>query len=870
VGEKMMIKNVFRKSLVLVIIVLLIGICIQSGMSTQDIEYGNYNITDENRTSTLILRPNAAGTWNQHHHDDGSPGNQYNYQEVDEEVPDDDASYIYNGFSMNSPSFNLFDADDDYNIPDHTTETGNIISITIYVRAIDYNIGWNGWTEPSLWIGSTHYRGAKIQLRDYDYWITHSHTWSNNPATGDTWTWNDIDDLEIGTRSWGAKVTLVYAEITYEEIPLSSDANGPYSGTKCNPVQFTGTAIGGAPPYTWDWDFGDGSPHSDQQNPTHQYTNDGSYTATLTVTDNNLDTAQDTAPVTITTPTLIAEAGGPYTGTLCDSVSFTGSATGGCPPYTYSWTFGDGNTSTDQNPTHQYTSDGSYTATLTVTDNIGTIASDTASVTISTPELVADTHGPYSSTVCDPVSFTGSASGGCPPYTYYTYSWDFGDGETSNQQNPTYQYNTDDTFTVTLTVTDNVGYTDDDTTTCVITHPSLNVDAGGSYEEKVGNLVYFTGSASGGCPPYTYSWDFDDSDGIQEDSNMQNPTHAYQNPGSYTVTLTVTDSKYYTSIDTATATITPLEVEADAGGPYYGGVDVPIQFTGNAYEGSPPYEYYWDFGDGENSDEKDPTHIYNEPSPPGGYEVFLTVTDSESNLDWDNTYAYVSSDIENPTANAGGPYNGYINQGIQFLGDAFGGTPPYSFSWDFDDSDGIQIDSTEQNPLYTYTDEGEYIVTLIVTDDNGKTDDDTTTASVSKSMPDLNCMGALSWTGVKPGETKTGTITVENIGGSGTLLDWQVESTIEWGDWTFTPESGEDLTPEDEPVTIMVTVIAPDEKNTEFTGEIYLVNKNNPQDKCTITISLTTLKTKTIDTILLRLLENYPLIYQLIQLFFKL
>ena len=132
-------------------------------------------------------------------------------------------------------------------------------------------------------------------------------------------------------------------------------------------------------------------------------------------------------------------------------------------------------------------------------------------------------------------------------------------------------------------------------------------------------------------------------------------------------------------------------------------------------------------------------------------------------------------------------------------------------------------------------------------------------------VPDLSCDGSLSWADVKTGETKTGTITVENIGGSNSLLDWKVETNMDWGDWTFTPESGDDLTPEDGPVTISVNVTAPDEKNKEFTGEIHLVNKNDEQDKCTIPVTLTTSKTKAIKTPFLTFLENHPHLFPLLR-----
>jgi len=107
-------------------------------------------------------------------------------------------------------------------------------------------------------------------------------------------------------------------------------------------------------------------------------------------------------------------------------------------------------------------------------------------------------------------------------------------------------------------------------------------------------------------------------------------------------------------------------------------------------------------------------------------------------------------------------------------------------------------------------------------------------------MPDLDCGGSLSWTDVQPGAIVTGSFTVENIGDPGSLLDWEIESYPEWGTWTFDPENGEDLTPEDEPITVNVEVVAPNQQNSDFTGEVKVVNTENSNDYCIIPVSLAT------------------------------
>ena len=106
--------------------------------------------------------------------------------------------------------------------------------------------------------------------------------------------------------------------------------------------------------------------------------------------------------------------------------------------------------------------------------------------------------------------------------------------------------------------------------------------------------------------------------------------------------------------------------------------------------------------------------------------------------------------------------------------------------------------------------------------------------------PALGCDGDLSWINVSTGEELTGSFTVSNIGGAGSLLGWEITKSPSWGTWTFDPEDGDDLTPEDSPVTVQVTVIAPGDKNEEFSGRVTIENKEDPSDICYIDVYLST------------------------------
>jgi len=144
--------------------------------------------------------------------------------------------------------------------------------------------------------------------------------------------------------------------------------------------------------------------------------------------------------------------------------------------------------------------------------------------------------------------------------------------------------------------------------------------------------VNFTGNASGGNSPYTYSWDFGDG----STSSSQNPSHTFNSAETYTVTFTVTDSASSTATDsltiTATSPPTPLSASVSAS-TTSGEAPLTVNFTGSASGGKSPYSYSWDFGDGSTSSSQNPSHTF---SSAGTYTVTLTVTDSTSSTATDS------------------------------------------------------------------------------------------------------------------------------------------------------------------------------------------------------------------------------------------
>ncbi len=443
-------------------------------------------------------------------------------------------------------------------------------------------------------------------------------------------------------------------------LPPVANPNGPYTGTVGVAVQFNGSASTdpNGTITAYNWNFGDGTSGTGV-NPTHTYSAAGSYTVSLTVTDNAglSNSASTSATIGVGNQAPVANANGPYTGAVGTPVQLNGSAS--VDPdgsiISYSWNFGDGSSGSGVSPSHVYLSQGTFNVTLTVMDNTG--ATDSASTTATIGPVpnqppTANPNGPYTGSVGVPVQFDGSGSTD-PEGASLSYAWNFGDGGTATGATPTHTYNTDGLYTVSLTVTDPAGLSNTAATSASI-GPVANqpptADANGPYSGTINQAVQFNGSGStdpeGG--PLSYVWNFGDG----SSGTGATPTHSYASNGVYTVNLVVTDNAGASDSATTTATIGVgnLPPNADANGPYTGSVGVPVQFNGagsNDPDGSIA-AYNWDFGDGSRGTGVNPSHTY---SAAGTFNVTLTVSDNAGTSDSASTSATITPAAPPPNEN---------------------------------------------------------------------------------------------------------------------------------------------------------------------------------------------------------------------------
>ncbi|MCH8816630.1 MAG: PKD domain-containing protein [Chloroflexi bacterium] len=381
------------------------------------------------------------------------------------------------------------------------------------------------------------------------------------------------------------------ALVTVANLAPVAGAGGPYTGIEGSAITFSGSVSdpGLNDTHTFTWDFGDGASGTGQS-VTHAYADNGSFTVTLTVLDDDGGTGTDVTVATVSNADPVASTGGPYAGETGSLITFSGSVSdpGWNDTHTFAWNFGDGATGTGQTVTHAYATAATYIATLTVTDDDGGVGSASTTVTVSAPNTAPTARAGLDQTGDEGDSFAFDGSGSFDADgTIVSYEWDFGDGETASGITASHIYADNDVYTVTLTVTDDGGSTGSDTALATVANVAPVAAAGGPYAGETGSPITFTGGVSdpGLADTHTFAWDF--GDGFSDIG--QTVTHAYAIAGPYSATLTVTDDDGGSGSGSTTVTVSAsntapaVTITSPSGGDTFLTID-SIQFSGSALD----------------------------------------------------------------------------------------------------------------------------------------------------------------------------------------------------------------------------------------------------------------------------------------------
>lgn len=389
--------------------------------------------------------------------------------------------------------------------------------------------------------------------------------------------------------------------------------------------------------------------------------------------------------------------------TCRDSVDFQSTSTSVDPITGYLWDFGDGNTSTLQDPVHAYTNPGPYTVTLTITTSTGctvshdsiVVAADLADIDFTFVDACLNTSS----------QFTGSDASTA---TIQSWTWDFGDGNTGTGMTANHTYTASGSYNVELIATTNESC--DDTisyTVNVFPNPTADFTFNDDCENALINFV--DNSNANGATIATYDYDFGDG---SPNSALQSPGHTYVGSGTFAVTLNLTTSDNCSASVTHNVTIYPDPVAdftfttvcENAGA---------TQFTNtSSVSGGTIITNSWDFGNGNTSNALNPSHAY---GVFGIENCTLVVTSDQGCMD---TTVIPVEVLEAPVADfIADVTEGCVPLCVNFTDLSTSGSPVNNWVWN---TDGLEYNT--QNPQHCYGSEGIFDVSLTVTNAAGCSD----------------------------------------------------------------------------------------------------------------------------------------------------
>lgn len=523
-------------------------------------------------------------------------------------------------------------------------------------------------------------------------------------------------------------------------------------------VGFTDTTTGTGNILNRLWNFGDGTPIRDSGTSTvisHNYTDPGTYLATLTIQTYTDTMVSNPRPITYCHGQMSANytvAGYNNTADPIDvpintPITFNGWAKN-FTPTAYEWYFADGTANqTGQSTIHTFSQQGTYRVNMTAVSDTCCFASGnlvgSRLVRVVAPPYAEFTGLPLSGCVPHTVTFTDTSPTTATHGPPTAWQWNFGDNTNIvTVQNPTHTYLHAGTYTVSLTASNIAGSDKFTRTGYIIVNDNGTAGFVGTPRADTAPFeVQFTDKSTGS--PVNWRWDFGDGSSVFEGANpdiYKNPKHTYQTSGTYSVSLTVdsscggTASANYTNYITANPNMTPRLLFGNntfatmSGNPVNGTSVLNVTFLANSSDGSLIDQAVWNFGDGNTTTQTrgwgwpldnlwfNLSHKY---YTIGDYTPVITISNTSDGsgtsgglyTDWIGVYSPL---VVNITAI---PETGVAGQPILLVDNSEG--DPVDWRWSF--GDGTPSVSGVSSTTHSYASSGVKTVTLEVWNRYGKT-----------------------------------------------------------------------------------------------------------------------------------------------------
>lgn len=421
-----------------------------------------------------------------------------------------------------------------------------------------------------------------------------------------SWTYTEPGEYTIELFAYGCGFDSYTTQVTVFAGPDIDFTFSPPTACAGEPFQFTGS-IPGVSGLSWDFDDGGSSTLT---NPVHTFDGSGTFNVALTATAiSNGCTTTVTHPVPVRATPQASFVPSPASGCIDLDVAFDNTTVGGDFSQ---WNFGDGNTSGATDPFHTYTAAGTYIIRL-ISESLNG-CSDTAFAEVVAHPLPNAVFSLSQAESCGPettVQTINNSQGAIG------YSWDLGNGTTSDLNQPAVTFTEPGSYTISLTATNQFGCQDLETATFV-QHPTP--EAAFYTEPEPGCAGYpidFINTSTNGI---TYAWEFGDG----SSSNTDFPLHTYDEPGAYDVRLIVHGAGGCSDTLVALAGVNVRERPTAAFA--YDTLQTIAHALHFRNESEGAVSYSWDFDDGETSTARHPLHVF--PADGGGFTICLVAMNS--------------------------------------------------------------------------------------------------------------------------------------------------------------------------------------------------------------------------------------------------